>query len=136
MPNIEKLSYQSDKSSQRRCSIEKAARKNFAIFTGSPVFKSILGRGWNKVAGRPAILLKRDSNIDVFLWILQNLKNTCFEEHLRTAASENNSKKRFLGKATGHNDHYMINMGGQRPKIGGNWPMTGPYLQHCKRYEI
>ena len=28
--------------------------------------------------------------------------------------------KRFLGKATGHNDHYMINMGSQRPKIGGN----------------
>ena len=28
--------------------------------------------------------------------------------------------KIFLGKATGHNDHYMINMGGQRPKIGGN----------------
>ena len=29
-------------------------------------------------------------------------------------------KKRFLGKTTGHNDHYMINMGGQRPKIGSN----------------
>ena len=28
--------------------------------------------------------------------------------------------KRFLGKATNHNDHYMINVGGQRPKIGGN----------------
>ena len=27
---------------------------------------------------------------------------------------------RFLGKATGHNDHYMINMGNQRPKTGGN----------------
>ena len=45
--------------------------------------------------------------------------NTCFDEYLHTAASENN-KKRFLGKVTGHNDHYMINMGGQRPKIGGN----------------
>ena len=44
--------------------------------------------------------------------------NTCFEEHLRTAASEN--KKIFLGKVTGHNDHYMINMGGQRPKSGSN----------------
>ena len=30
-----------------------------------------------------------------------------------------NIKKRS-GKATGHNDHYMINMGGQRQKIGGN----------------
>ena len=29
-------------------------------------------------------------------------------------------KKGFIGKGTGHNDHYMINMGGQRPKIGGN----------------
>ena len=28
--------------------------------------------------------------------------------------------KRFLVKATSQNDHYMINMTGQRPKIGGN----------------
>ena len=28
--------------------------------------------------------------------------------------------KRFFGKSTGHNDHYMINMGSQRPKIGSN----------------
>ena len=38
-------------------------------------------------------------------------------------------KKRFLGKATGHNDHHKISMGGQRPKIGGNKPLTGLYLQ-------
>ena len=44
--------------------------------------------------------------------------NTFFEEYLLTA--ENNNKKSFLGKATGHNDHCMINIGGQRPKIGGN----------------
>ena len=25
----------------------------------------------------------------------------------------------------------MINMGGLRPKIEGNWPMTGPYLSLC-----
>ena len=43
-------------------------------------------------------------------------KNTCFEEQLPTAASENN-KKRFLGKTTGHNDHYIVNIDGQRPKI-------------------
>ena len=55
--------------------------------------------------------------------------NTCFEEYLRMAASENNNKKRFLGKTTGHNDHYMINIGRQRSKIAGNWPMNGPYLQ-------
>ena len=36
--------------------------------------------------------------------------------------------KRFLGKATGHNDHYRINMGGQRPKIGSNTcNMTSTY---------
>ena len=44
--------------------------------------------------------------------------NTSFEEHLRTVVSEN--KKRFLGKAIGHNDHYMKKYGGQGPKIGGN----------------
>ena len=32
----------------------------------------------------------------------------------------NINKKIFLGKATSHSDHYMINMGGQRLKIGGN----------------
>ena len=30
-------------------------------------------------------------------------------------------KEIFIGKATGHNDHHMMNMGDQRPKIGGNW---------------
>ena len=31
------------------------------------------------------------------------------------------TKKRFLGKANGHNMiNYMINIGGQRPKIGSN----------------
>ena len=29
-------------------------------------------------------------------------------------------KKRFLGEATGQNDHYMINVGSQRSKTGGN----------------
>ena len=29
-------------------------------------------------------------------------------------------KKISLGKATGRNDHYMISMNGQKPKIGGN----------------
>ena len=37
-------------------------------------------------------------------------------------------KRRFLGKATGHNDHYMI-MDVQMLKIGGNWPLTCPYMQ-------
>ena len=29
-------------------------------------------------------------------------------------------EKTFLGKATGQHDHYIINIGGQRPKIGAN----------------
>ena len=88
-------------------------------------------------AVRPATLLKRDSKRDVFLKYCKISNNTCFEEHLRTAASENN-KKRFLGKATGHNDQYIINMGGQKPKLGGDWPLTSPYLQRCvyDRYTI
>ena len=47
-------------------------------------------------------------------------KTPAFEEHLRLPVSENNDKKRFLGKANNPNNHYMINMGGQRPKIGCN----------------
>ena len=28
----------------------------------------------------------------------------------------------------------MINMGVQRPKTGGNWPLTGRYLQRCNKW--
>ena len=50
-------------------------------------------------------------------FIKKKLQHRCFPvniaiffgECLRTAASEND-KKSFLGKATGHNDHYMINL--------------------------
>ena len=47
--------------------------------------------------------------------------NNSFEKHLHMATSENYSNI-FLGKATIHNDHYTINMGGQRqrPKIDSN----------------
>ena len=41
---------------------------------------------------RPATLLKRDSNTDVFLWILQNL----FEKYLQTAASVHFKIKRCI----------------------------------------
>ena len=42
-----------------------------------------------KVVGlRSATLLKRDPNTGVFLWDLQNFKNTYFVEHLWTAASD------------------------------------------------
>ena len=45
-----------------------------------------------------------------------------FKDHSKEFLGNKNNinKKRFLGKATGHNDHCMINMGGQRPQIGSN----------------
>ena len=46
--------------------------------------------------------------------------------------NKNNDNKKISWKATGHNDHCMINMGSQRPNIGGNWPLIGPYLQ-CRQ---
>ena len=39
--------------------------------------------------------------------------------------------KDFHWEANGHNDNYMINMGGQSPKISDNCPLFGPYLQRC-----
>ena len=123
IPSIEQLLYQTDKSSNWRCSIKKNFQKNFAVFTAIPVFKALVGQGWNKVTGREA-------PTQIFSCEYCKISsNTCFEEHLRTTPCENNNKKRFLGKTTGHNDHYMINMGGQRSQTGGNWPLTNPYLQ-------
>ena len=66
------------------------------------------------------MLFKKTPTKIIFRGYCQISNNTCFEEHLGTATSENNDKKRFLGKATGDNDHYMINMVRQRPKIAGN----------------
>ena len=61
------------------------------------------------------------------VWIPRKQVQDCSKEFL---GNKNNiDKKIFLGKATGHNDHYMINMGCQKPKIGANWPLTGHYLQ-------
>ena len=34
--------------------------------------------------------------------------------------NKDNINKKFFGKSTGYNDHYVRNMGSQRPKIGGN----------------
>ena len=68
----EQILYQTETSIHWRCSIKNVVRKNFAIFTVKhlcwPVF-------WDKVeiklqAIRSATLLKRNSNTDVFLWIL------------------------------------------------------------------
>ena len=60
----------------RRCCMENAVLKSFAIFKGKL---------------QTATLLKRDSNTGVFLWILWNceiFKNIYFEKHLLTAASD------------------------------------------------
>ena len=67
---------------------------------------------------RPATLLKGESNtcfpvnIAKFL-ITPVLKNMCIWLLLKII-------KKFLGKATAHNDHYMISMSDQRLKVDGN----------------
>ena len=115
---IEQLLYQNDKSSHQGCSSKKAFHKNFAFFTGIFFVEvSLSGWGWNK-----EILTQMFSCEPCKI-----SNSTCFEEHLCMAAFENN--KIFLRKATCHNDHYMINMGGQRSKTGSNWPLTVPYLK-------
>ena len=43
---------------------------------------------YSQESWKPATLLKTDSTRDVFLWILGIYKNTYFEEHLLTAASD------------------------------------------------
>ena len=69
------------RSSHQRCSIKKAAQENFAIFTGKylcwslPLIKLHAWRTWTQVFSCECC---------------EMLKNTYFEEHLRTAASENN----------------------------------------------
>ena len=133
MPIIEQLLYQTEKSSHRRCSLRKAVGKNFAIFSGKHLCWNLF---WDETevkklqTVRPVILLKRDSNRELSCEYCDISNNNYFAEHLPAAASEN-KKKSFLGKGTGHNDYYMINMGDPRPKICGNWPLTGPYLQRC-----
>ena len=47
-------------------------------------------------------------------------KKTSSKSFKKISSKNIKKKKGFLGKATGHNDHYMINMGGKRPKNGGN----------------
>ena len=85
------------------------------------MLKSLLGRDLNKVADHKAcnFIEKRlqhrcfPMNIATFL-ITPVLKNISVKLLVKII------KKIFLGKATSHNDHYMVDMGGQRPKIGSN----------------
>ena len=60
---------------------EKGVLKNLGNFTG----KHCAGVSFQKG------LSKRSSNRGVFMWNFWNFKNTCFEKHLRTTAS-NTSK--------------------------------------------
>ena len=81
--NIEVKVIGMERSNHRRCSTEKAVPKNFEIFPGKYLCRSLL----------PATLLKRDSSTGVSLKIFRNFlkrKNTYFEEHLQTAAFEKN----------------------------------------------
>ena len=52
--------------------------------------------------------------------IVNKFKFQQVQDRSKKMLGKKNIKKRSPGKATGHNDHYMINMGGQRQKIGGN----------------
>ena len=56
------------------------------------------------------------------VWIPTKQVQDCSKEF-----PENNNK-RYPGKPNGHDDYYMINMGGQRLKTGSNWPLNRPYL--------
>ena len=65
MPNTKQLPHQTDKNSQRRCSIKKVVLENFAIFTGKHLY-------WNVFliklpAISPATLLERYPNKGIFL---------------------------------------------------------------------
>ena len=94
MPIMEQLLYQTDKSSHRMCSMKKPVRKNFAIFTGTTCVEVSFG---DEVeiklqAVRCVTLLKRDSTQMFSCEYYKISNNSCFEEHLRTAASENDKK--------------------------------------------
>ena len=64
------ISFTQVRSNHRRGSVKKGCFEKFCnIHRKTPVLESL----FNKVVDlRPAILLKRDSNVDISLWILQN----------------------------------------------------------------
>ena len=64
------------RSSHLSCSIEKTVLKNFAIFTGKHLCWSLFLIKLQDF--RPATLLERDSNTDVFPWILQSFYEYLF----------------------------------------------------------
>ena len=66
----------SSRSNHQSCSIGKAVLKNFAIFTGKYPYWTLLLIDLR--ASRPTTFLKRDSNVGVFLWILQKFYQQLF----------------------------------------------------------
>ena len=80
------------KSSALEVFFKKSALKNLAKFpklTEKYLCQSVF---FNKVAGlRPAILLKKDCDTQVFLWILRNFKNAFFYRTPLVAASKNSN---------------------------------------------
>ena len=105
--------------SHQRCSIKKGFRKNSNFhWTGITCVEVSFGTRLKQMQQRCFPV-----NIAKFL-ATTVLKNIYIRLLLKII------KSIFLGKATSHNDHYMINMGGQgeRPKIGSNLLLTSPYL--------
>ena len=103
------------------------------VFTRSGKYKTV--KNVNTQNGYEAASNKwtGKKKTNLFCEIPRKQVQDCSKEFL----GNSNKKKRFLGKATNHNDHYMINIGGQRLKIGSNWPFTSPYLQRwvCMKFE-
>ena len=73
------------KGSQQRCFIKKLFVK-ISQYSQENIFVRVSFLIRFQVFG-PATLLKTEFSTSVFLWILWNFTNTCFEEHLRTPAS-------------------------------------------------
>ena len=98
--------------SHRRCYVKKGVFKNLATLT----------EAW-----RPAILLKRDSNRCFSCEICQIFKNTYFEEHMQTAAS--NSAASLLELVT-----FPGKISCFRSKIFQRLPLVENYF--CRKVEL
>ena len=73
------------RSSHQRCSIKKAVLKNFAIFTGKHLCRSLFF-----IKLQALQLYQKETPTQVFFCeYCEIFKNTYFEKHLRTTASEN-----------------------------------------------
>ena len=76
MPNTEKLLYQTEKNTHRRCSIKKVVLKNFAIFTEKYLCWSLFFSS-----------IKKKTPTQMF-YCCEIFKKAYYEEHLCAVASE------------------------------------------------